>query len=537
MMITFSYPFYSERSCTHRYKCKKLGLPLKFFLTNSKLNVYDMSKLLLINHNRRNIMFLTKWCQLKWLLVLVVLLTACTGSSVRDESQTSTPIPSESYHEAADNQPVADLPTSAGNEQRLALVIGNSQYPGDLLPNPVHDAQDLAKVLRGYGFTVIHKQNLNREEMDLAIIDFAQRLTQNGIGLFFFAGHGIQIDQHNYLIPIGPKIQKASLVKYRAVEAQMVVDMMNEAGSRVNLVILDACRDNPYRSYFRSQDGLATMDAPHGTLISYSTAPGKKSADGDGRNGLFTKHLLKMIQQIPGSSIEEVLKQTAGAVAQESEGKQVPWRLSSFTGNFCFADCATAETVQQAAELEQQRLNEIRRRRQQEEQRLAQLRQQRLNAELQQLAEPEQKPQSGNVFQDRLKKGGFGPKMVWISAGRFRMGDIQGGGLKYEQPVHDVFVNQFAMGVYEVTFAEYDKFADATGRRKPDDGGWGRGNRPVIDVSWHDADCVSAMVERTNRPSLIGYRLRLSGNMPLVLVLRPTIGGAMRLVLIDANCW
>ncbi|MCK5524949.1 MAG: SUMF1/EgtB/PvdO family nonheme iron enzyme [Thiomargarita sp.] len=352
-------------------------------------------------------------------------------------------------------------------EQRIALVIGNSNYPKGVadLPNPKNDAVDMARVLRAYGFTVTHKQDLNQAQMDKAIINFGQALTKNGIGLFYFAGHGIQIDQRNYLVPIGKKIRNARLVKYRAIDAQWVVDVMDSAGSRVNIVILDACRNNPSRSYFRSSDGLAAMHAPRGTIISFSTALGKKSADGEGRNGLYTKNLLKTIQ-IPGLTIEEVFKQTATVVDSDSGGRQIPWRSSSLIGeDFCFGTCDESEADRwrrQIAALQQQ-------------------------IDQREPVQPRVKRVPDKVFRDRLKDGGFGPEMVRIPAGRFQMGDIQGGGYSDEKPVHKVSVSEFAMGRYEVTFAEYDKFAQATGREKPDDRGWGRGNRPVINVSWDDA--------------------------------------------------
>jgi uncharacterized caspase-like protein len=125
-------------------------------------------------------------------------------------------------------------------EKRVALVIGNSQYAGDYLRNAYNDAEDMAQVLRRYGFTVIHQQNLNQVDMENAIIDFGKRLSKDGVGLFYYAGHGMQIDQHNYLIPIGPEIREAKSLKYRAVDAQWVVDVMDNAGSRVNILILDA---------------------------------------------------------------------------------------------------------------------------------------------------------------------------------------------------------------------------------------------------------------------------------------------------------
>jgi formylglycine-generating enzyme required for sulfatase activity len=355
-------------------------------------------------------------------------------------------------------------------EQRIALVIGNSNYPKGVayLPNPKNDAVDMARVLRAYGFTVTHKQDLNQEQMDKAIIKFGQALTKDGIGLFYFAGHGIQIDQRNYLVPIGKKIREARQVKYRAVDAQWVVDVMDSAGSRVNIVILDACRNNPYRSYFRSSDGLAAMHAPRGTIISFSTALGKKAADGEGRNGLYTKNLLKTIK-IPGLTIEEVFKQTATVVDSDSGGRQIPWRSSSLIGeDFCFGTCDESEA------------DRLRRQ-------IAALQQQIDQREPVQVVQPRVKRVPDKVFRDRLKDGGLGPEMVRIPAGRFRMGDIQGGGGSDEKPVHWVSVSEFAMGRYEVTFAEYDKFAQATGRKKPSDEGWGRGNRPVIYVFWDDA--------------------------------------------------
>lgn len=236
----------------------------------------------------------------------------------------------------------ADKPldnSSIQDEQRIALVIGNSHYHGDYLPNAEHDAEDIAKVLRQYGFTVIHKQDLQREQMDNAIIDFVRRLNNNSIGLFYYAGHGMQIDQRNYLIPIGATIHSAKQAKYRTVNAQWVVDEMNEAGTRISIVILDACRNNPFRSLFRSSDGLATMHAHGGTIISFATAPGKKASDGAKRNGLYTEHLLEAIQT-SGLTIEQVFKQAATEVERASGGKQQPWRSSSLTGqDFCFTEC------------------------------------------------------------------------------------------------------------------------------------------------------------------------------------------------------
>ncbi len=383
---------------------------------------------------------------------------------------------------------------TAGTEQRLALVIGNSQYRSDYLPNAQHDAEDIAKVLRRYGFTVIHKQDLKRAALKKAIREFSQRLTKNGVGLFYYAGHGMQIEQRNFLIPIGAEIFDAGEVEFEAVDAQRVVNMMTNAGSRVSIVILDACRNNPFRSYFRSSNGLAAMHAPRGTIISFATAPGKKASDGGGRNGLYTAHLLSAIQT-PGLTIEEVFKQTATAVEKKSGGIQWPWRSSSLTGkDFCFTACQKKRPDDDAEKTAlQQRLAEL-------ERQLAQF----SSTTTVQQQTPSDIWAPGKVFRDRLQDGSFGPEMVGIPAGSFRMGDLQGGGFDNEQPVHRVSVARFAMGKYEVTFAEYDKFAEATGRAKPNDQGWGRGNRPVINVSWDDATAYAAwLTQQTGRQ----YRL------------------------------
>jgi len=325
----------------------------------------------------------------------LALLSACDFSqSPKDRGGNGAPVTTPNHQSNEEGRPLSQNIT----EQRLALVIGNSDYLGDFLPNPSNDAKDIANLLRGYGFTVIHKQNLNQEQMDLAIIDFGQRLSQGGVGLFYFAGHGIQINQHNYLIPIGPKIPKARLVKYRAIDAQFVVDLMQEAGSRVNIVIFDACRNNPYRSYFRSQDGLTAMTAPQGTIISYATALGQQASDGNGRNGLFTQYLLKAIQT-PGLTIEEVFKQTARGVQQESSGKQVPWRLSSLTDDFCFTTCAKRTTVDK-----QQALQQAETARKAEEQRLAQLRQQQQAAETARKAEEQRLAQLRQQQAEKARK-------------------------------------------------------------------------------------------------------------------------------------
>ncbi|MDZ4164049.1 MAG: caspase domain-containing protein [Smithellaceae bacterium] len=227
------------------------------------------------------------------------------------------------------------IPAEAG--ERLALVIGNSSYEAAPLANPVNDASDMAAVLRNLGFTVILKKNASLEMMEEAIEDFGSRLKRGDVGLFYYAGHGIQVYGSNYLIPVDTIIKKESDVKYRAVDAGRILDEMNNAGNAINIVILDACRDNPLSRSFRSAGrGLSIIaTAPRGTFITYSTSPGNVAADGKGRNSPYTESLLKHIMT-PGLPIEQVFKQVRLDLSQKTRGQQIPWELSSLSGDFYF---------------------------------------------------------------------------------------------------------------------------------------------------------------------------------------------------------
>jgi uncharacterized caspase-like protein len=225
---------------------------------------------------------------------------------------------------------------SARGDQRLALVIGNSRYINSPLANPVNDAEDIAAALEKTGFEVILKTDANRRAMEQAVRDFGRRLRSGGVGLFYYAGHGLQIDGRNYLIPVDAVIESESDARYESVDAGRVLGKMEDAGNGLNIVILDACRDNPFARSFRSgQKGLAKMDAPVGSLLAYSTAPGSVAADGTGRNGLYTSKLLRFIHA-PGIKIEDMFKQVRREVMAESGKKQVPWESSSMAGDFYF---------------------------------------------------------------------------------------------------------------------------------------------------------------------------------------------------------
>jgi hypothetical protein len=220
--------------------------------------------------------------------------------------------------------------------KRLALVIGNSAYQTAPLKNPLNDAEDMTATLTKMGFTVTIKKNADLRTMEDAIRSFGKQLGGGGVGLFYFAGHGMQVEGRNYLIPVDAKIESETDVKYEAVDAGRVLGKMEDAENQINIVILDACRNNPFSRNFRtSERGLARMDAPKGSLIAYATAPGEVAADGPERNGIFTKYLMKHMIK-PNLPVELVLKQARIDVANETNGRQIPWESSSLMGDFYF---------------------------------------------------------------------------------------------------------------------------------------------------------------------------------------------------------
>jgi uncharacterized caspase-like protein len=229
--------------------------------------------------------------------------------------------------------------TPANTEQRTALIIGNSSYPEAPLKNPVNDASDIAALLRELGFKVSLVSNADRRRMRGAIRDFAQDLKRGGVGLFYFAGHGILSRGKNYLIPVGADVREEFDLEDQAVDANTVLAGMEDAGNRVNIVILDACRNNPFARSWRSASsgGLAQMNAPTGSFIAFATAPNSVAADGSGRNGIFTKHLLSSLRE-GDSDIDRVFTRVTAAVSLETGNKQVPWKSSSLTGVFHFRE-------------------------------------------------------------------------------------------------------------------------------------------------------------------------------------------------------
>ncbi len=452
-------------------------------------------------------------------------------------------------------------PAQAG-EQRVALVIGNSAYKDSPLANPANDAADIAKALERFGFKVILKRNAGSRDMRQAIREFGAELRRAQVGLFFFAGHGVQVKGENYLVPVGADIQSEAEAEDLAINANLALRTMEEAQVKVSIIVLDACRNNPFARSFRSASrGLAQMNAATGSVIAFATAPGSVAADGAGRNGTYTKHLLASLNQ-SDTDLLKVFQRTRAGVVRETGGKQTPWESTSLVGDFYFRPGtqvaaapqttptpAAATPATDPVALELALWESVRNSRNADE----------LNAYLEQYP----KGRFAGVARARLKalspapapaaapavsaprpqvtvvaptisapppqqvvvvappsvvsppsaRPGTSfrdcdvcPEMIMIPPGSFMMGSPQSepGRGGDEGPQHQVTISRsFAAGKYEVTFDEWDACVRENGcSHNPSDSG--RGRRPVIHVSWDDAKQYVAWLSRKTGKS---YRL------------------------------
>lgn len=233
---------------------------------------------------------------------------------------------------------IGALPLTANAAgKRVALLIGNNNYGTAPLVNAVNDARDLAEALNELGFKTIIKENTTRQDIAVALRDFAKELDGAEAALFFYAGHAMQFKDRNFLIPVDADMKTEEDVTFSSVELSQVFDRMERARTRFNFIVLDACRDNPFASSFKaSASGLAQIsNAPSGTLVAYATAPGSVAADGYGRNGVYTKHILQQIK-VPDLPVEIMFKRVREAVERETRRLQTPWDVSSLKGDFAF---------------------------------------------------------------------------------------------------------------------------------------------------------------------------------------------------------
>jgi hypothetical protein len=244
-----------------------------------------------------------------------------------------------------------------GPEKRIALVIGNSAYENvTALPNPANDAKAISQFLNSAGFEVIQATDLDHDEMIQVLQDFSGKIAERGpntVAFVYYAGHGLQIAGDNYLVPVDAKISSEADVPNAAVRLVDVMATLQAVPSRLRIVAIDACRNNPFSQLKDSGRGLAIVDAPNGSIVGYSTAPGTEAFDGDGTNSPYTSAFLRLGRE-PNLPIEQFFKKVRLAVNDVTEGKQTPWESSSLTSDFYFfgetavAAAKTVDSVQSA---------------------------------------------------------------------------------------------------------------------------------------------------------------------------------------------
>ena len=229
---------------------------------------------------------------------------------------------------------------------RIALVIGNTNYAEAPLKNPGNDAKAIAGELQKVGFQVNLKLDAGRNDMIEAIRSFSGELAKKkGVGIFYYAGHGAQLAWKNYLIPVDAEIDRIEDMQTKTVELNSLLEGIVKAQNPMNVIILDACRDNPFGTKVNSQQrGLAQFDAPPDSLLAYATSPGNTAADGEGANGLYTENLLREIG-VPEAKIEDVFKRVRLAVRRKSEGRQIPWESTSLEEDFYFIPPASVKKL------------------------------------------------------------------------------------------------------------------------------------------------------------------------------------------------
>src|SRR5262245_39398313 len=430
------------------------------------------------------------------------------------------------------------LPDGAQAEKRVALVVGNAAYERvPKLINPANDARDMAAALKALGFDVVEGFDLNKAAFDRKVLDFAAAVEGASVGMFFYAGHGLQVAGQNYLVPVDAQLLTPTALDFELMKVDVIQRVM-ELSTKTNVLFLDACRDNPLGRNLarslgtRSADvgkGLAQIEAGSGTLISFSTQPGAVAADGKGRNSPFSEALIRHLSS-SNDDLNAVLIAVRNDVMTATQDAQVPWEHSALRGRLYFNQASPVPESGKAAPIRLSEAAEAWRAAEKttsipvlesfiaryNDTFYAVLARERIEvlkgtsagkqsepvkkneerqAMLQEGSAREHQPnpdkprafvadavQPGSVFRDCPGC----PEMVVVPGGEFFMGSNDGGA--NEKPLHKVNISKaFAVSKFEVTFAEWDACVAAGGcPRSPEDHGWGRERRPVINVSWDD---------------------------------------------------
>ncbi len=369
-------------------------------------------------------------------------------------------------------------------ERRTALVIGNAAYASGPLRNPINDARAMAKALESVSFEVTIKENLDQKAMKREIQAFGEKLQKGGVGLFYYAGHGIQVNGHNYLLPVGAAIEHEKQVEYEAVDMGAVLSEMDFAHNRMNIVIIDACRDNPFARSFRSaSQGLASVDAPTGTLIAYATAPGSVANDGEGENGIYTGQLVRTMVQ-PGLKIEDVFKQVRSGVREATTGRQTPWESSSLEGDFYFLAPLSHAPAQVASIAPQPNLPG------------ASERSASGGAAEEAASRGEKSVRSVKTWKEPVT----GLVFVWMPGGCYLMGSPKNEKDRSEDegPVHEVCVDGFWVSRTPVTNGQYRQFQKDHDSRDYAGHSLNGDSQPAVFVSWRDANNFSQWLTGQN---------------------------------------
>ncbi len=435
-----------------------------------------------------------------------------------------------------------DATRTTSSERRTALVIGNGAYTNaPPLKNPPNDATLVATTLKNLGFEVTVATNRSQREMKQMIREFGQKLRAGGgVGLFYFAGHGVQAKGRNYLVPIDAEIQTEVDLEDVAVDVNYILSMMDDAQNALNIVILDACRNNPFVRSFRSaQDGLAQVKAPTGTLIAYATSPDSTAADGGGTNSPYSEELTRQMEA-SGVLLETMFRRVTEQVSFRTGGRQEPWYSNNAKGEFFFKLSTTSGSTNsnlsdpQAAKIdavtvEREYWETIRSSNDTQDYKdylksypngsyavVASARIKQLET-----AKAAQAPNSqptntqptnsggnpaneskGAVYTGASKsfKSQQGIEMVYIPAGRLKMGSANGS--SDEKPVHEVTISHaFYIGRYEVTQEQWQVVMGGNPSYFKNCGS----NCPVERVSWNDVqDFINKLNEAND-----GYTYRL----------------------------
>ena len=352
-------------------------------------------------------------------------------------------------------------------ERRVALVIGNAAYRVGPLRNPVNDAEDMSGVLKRLGFEVVLLRNAGNRQMDEAVRQFSAKLKTGALGLFYFSGHGVELGGTNYLVPVDTNIQSDADIRNGCLNAQWVLEKMEDAGNGRNVMVLDACRDSPFPKSVKSGGrGLANMTAADGSLVAFATSPGKTAADGAGRNGAYTKHLLQNLAT-PGLTLVDVFMRTQGSVRAETGKAQVPWFSSSLSGHLYLAGQGGQYAPPPAPT--QYALAPIPKERPQQ-------------------APP---PAQADTWRDPVTQMEF----VWVPQGCFQMGSNE-----YSSEVHhEACISGLWLGKYEVTQGQWQRvMGNNPSSFKEGD------NYPVDQVSWTDA---KEFISKLNAQGSAKFRL------------------------------